>query len=126
MAIAGLGTDIVEIVRMEQLISHSTRIAERILTSAELQIFETHKFPAQFLAKRFAAKEAAVKALGTGIANGVGFKDVEVVNLPSGQPSLVFTGKFAEICEQKQINNSFISISDEKHYAVVTVVLESL
>ncbi len=86
---------------------------------------EHHKFPERFLAKRFAAKEAAVKALGTGIGSGVSFQNVEVVNLSSGQPTLEFSGKFAELCEKHNISRSFISISDEQHYAMATVVLES-
>lgn len=123
--IAGLGTDIVEIERFEALLDKSQGLAKRVLTPAELQTFEQHKFPARFLAKRFAAKEAAVKALGTGIANGVSFQDIEVENLQSGQPILKLTGKFALICEQRSITRSFISISDERHYATATVLLES-
>lgn len=125
MAIRGLGTDVVEIARIASQLNKSQRLAQRVLTTTELAIFTTHKFPERFLAKRFAAKEAAVKALGTGIGNGVSFQDVEVVNLTSGQPTLVFSGKFAELCEEQAINNSFISISDEQHYAMATVVLES-
>lgn len=123
--IAGLGTDIVEIGRFEKQLITSQRLAERVLTPQELKIFEQHKFQARFLAKRFAAKEAAVKALGTGIANGVSFQDVEIENLPSGQPILKLTGKFALLCEQRNITRSFISLSDEQHYATATVILES-
>ncbi|MGJ8679864.1 holo-ACP synthase [Paraglaciecola sp.] len=122
--IAGLGTDIVEISRIEKLLANSHRLAERILTTAELTVFKQHKFKARYLAKRFAAKEAAAKALGTGIANGVSFQDIEVENLSSGQPILKLSGKFAQICEQTSINRSFISISDEQHYATATVILE--
>ena len=126
MPIVGLGTDIVEIARIEKQLGKSSRLAERILRPVEFDVFKAHNFPAQYVAKRFAAKEAAVKALGTGIAYGVGFQDVEVISLPSGQPGLSFSGKFAEICESRQIKNSFISISDEQHYAVATVILESV
>lgn len=125
MAIVGLGTDIVEIARISSQLSKSQRLAQRVLTPTEMQTFNQHKFPERFLAKRFAAKEAAVKALGTGIGNGVSFQDVEVLSLTSGQPTLVFSGKFAELCEHKSINSSFISISDEQQYAMATVVLES-
>lgn len=125
MAIKGLGTDVVEIARIASQLEKSDRLAKRVLTPTEMFIFSTHTFPERFLAKRFAAKEAAVKALGTGIGNGVSFQDVEVVNLSSGQPTLVFSGKFAELCEQNSISHSFISISDEQHYAMATVVLES-
>lgn len=121
----GLGTDVVEIARIAKQLNKSQRLAERVLTKSEMITFAAHKFPERFLAKRFAAKEAAVKALGTGIGTGISFQDVEVVNLSSGQPTLVFFGKFADLCESRQINNSFISISDEQHYAMATVVLES-
>ena len=125
MAIRGLGTDVVEIARIASQLNKSQRLAQRVLTSTEMLTFNAHKFPERFLAKRFAAKEAAVKALGTGIGSGVSFQDVEVVNLTSGQPTLVFTGKYAELCEKNAISRSFISISDEQHYAMATVVLES-
>ncbi|WP_158971378.1 holo-ACP synthase [Paraglaciecola sp. L3A3] len=122
--IAGLGTDIVEVARFEQQLEKSQRLANRVLTEAELQQYAQHKFPARFLAKRFAAKEAAVKALGTGIASGVSFQDIEVQNLSSGQPVLQFSGNYAELCKQRNISCSFISISDEQNYAVATVILE--
>jgi holo-[acyl-carrier protein] synthase len=125
MAIIGLGTDIVEIERIEVQLKKSIRLAERVLTEVELATFKQHKFPARFLAKRFAAKEAAVKALGIGIGNGVSFQHVEVLNLASGQPMLNFYGKFAQLCEQSGVVKSFVSISDEQRYAVATVVLES-
>ena len=125
MAIMGLGTDVIEIARIARQLEKSKRLANRVLTPTEMDTFNAHTFPERFLAKRFAAKEAAVKALGTGIGNGVSFQHVEVVNLPSGQPTLVFTGKFAELCEERDISRSFISISDEQHYAMATVVLES-
>jgi len=125
MAIMGLGTDVVEIARIAKQLARSQRLAERVLTPSELQLFNKHTLPERFLAKRFAAKEAAVKALGTGIGNGVSFQNVEVVSLPSGQPTLVFSGKFAELCEKQDISRSFISISDEQHYAMATVILES-
>jgi holo-[acyl-carrier protein] synthase len=125
MAIMGLGTDIVDITRIASQLDKSHRLAERVLTPTEMQTFNTHKFPERFLAKRFAAKEAAVQALGTGIGNGVSFQDMEVVSLASGQPTFVFSGKFAELCEIRDIGHSFVSISDEQHYAIATVVLES-
>ena len=125
MAIVGIGTDIVEIARIEKQLAKSQRLAERVLTPDELAIFTQHPFPARYLAKRFAAKEAAVKAIGIGIGNGISFQHVQVDNLAGGQPVLSFSGKFAEICQQLGVSSSFISISDEQHYAVATVVLEN-
>ena len=125
MPIRGIGTDIIEIVRLEAQLQKSNRLAERVLTPSEMETFRQHKYPARFLAKRFAAKEAAVKAIGVGIGNGISWQQVEIQNLDSGQPILKFSGHFAELCEQQGITDSFVSISDEQHYAVATVVLEA-
>ncbi len=124
MAIFGIGTDIVEIERFES--KASLRLAQRILTDTELEQYQQHKNAFRFLAKRFAAKEAACKALGTGIAQGVSFQDFEVSNKSSGQPVLNFSGKAAQLMKEWGITDHHISISDEKHYAVATVILESL
>lgn len=126
MAVMGLGTDIVEIARFEttgQQTEH--RLAKRVLTDTEYQVYAQHKMPARYLAKRFAAKEAAVKALGTGIGNGVGWQQLAVENDELGRPYLVLSGHFAELCQQRGITRSHLSISDEKHYATATVILES-
>ncbi len=124
MAVVGLGTDIIQIARLEVQIQKSDRLAQRILTESEMQRFREHKFAVRFLAKRFAAKEAAVKALGTGIGNGISWQQIEVNNHATGQPYLEFSGYFAETCENRNINSSFVSISDEQDYAVATVILE--
>ena len=124
MPVVGLGTDIIQIDRLALQIQKSDRLASRILTENEKLQFDKHKYSIRFLAKRFAAKEAAVKALGTGIGNGISWQQIEVRNHQSGQPYLVFSGRFAEICIQRGINNSFVSISDEQDYAVATVLLE--
>ncbi|MBT0585217.1 holo-ACP synthase [Alteromonas sp. SM 2104] len=121
----GLGTDIVEIERIEAQVAKSGRLAERILTPAELATFSQHHHPARFLAKRFAAKEAAVKALGTGIGHGVSWQNIQVENSESGQPSLRFSGEFEVLCVARGITHSFVSISDEQRYAMATVVLEA-
>ena len=120
MAIIGLGTDIVEIARFkpEQL----ERMAQRVLTEPELIQFNQHKQPQRFLAKRWAAKEAAAKAIGTGIAKGVSFQDFTIYNLESGAPVLKIKG-----IAEKIIGLPFkahLSISDELTYAVATVILE--
>lgn len=125
MAVIGLGTDIIEIARIETQLKKSNRLAERVLTTQELETFHRHSFPARFLAKRFAAKEATVKAFGTGIGNGVSFQHVQVDSLPSGQPQLTFFGALSEKVQQLGVTSSFVSISDEQHYAVATVVLET-
>jgi len=126
MAIVGLGTDIAEIERVEKALDRSGEpFAQRILTQTELEKFSALKQQGRFLAKRFAAKEAASKALGTGIALGVSFHDFEITNDELGKPVLNLTGKALEIATQKQVEHIHLSISDERHYAVATVILES-
>jgi holo-[acyl-carrier protein] synthase len=126
MAVIGLGTDIAEIERVENALSRSGEsFAKRILTDSELTKFTGLKQQGRFLAKRFAAKEAASKALGTGIAMGVSFQDFEITNDALGKPVLTFSGKALEIAQKKQVVNIHLSISDERHYAVATVILES-
>ncbi|WP_218310178.1 holo-ACP synthase [Alteromonas antoniana] len=125
MAIAGIGTDIIEIARLEKNLARTPRLADRVLTPEEKVIFDAHNEPARYLAKRFAVKEAAVKALGTGIGNGVSWQHITVSNDEFGAPYLTFSGHFATLCEQRGICHSHVSISDEIHYAVATVLLET-
>ena len=89
MAILGLGTDIVEIARIEAVVARSgDRLAKRVLSDNEWALYQAHQQPVRFLAKRFAVKEAAAKALGTGIRNGLAFNQFEVFNDALGKPSL--------------------------------------
>ncbi|OAJ92235.1 holo-ACP synthase [Vibrio bivalvicida] len=126
MAIVGLGTDIAEIERVEKALGRSGEpFAKRILTQTELEKFATLKQQGRFLAKRFAAKEAASKALGSGIALGVSFHDFEITNDELGKPVLSLSGTALELAKQKQVEHIHLSISDERHYAVATVILES-
>ena len=124
MAIVGIGTDIVEISRLERQLQRSPRLAERILTEHELRLFQDHPFPARYLAKRFAVKEAASKALGTGIGRGVSFQQFETRNDDFGRPLLTLSGKAQEISGTPAHTQVHVSISDEQHYAVATVIIE--
>ena len=125
MAIKGIGTDIVEISRINRILKKSPKgFAERILHQNELKIFKQHKSPEAFLAKRFSAKEAVAKALGTGIAHGVAFQDIEISNNEDGQPILTLHGKTLEIAQAKGVSHCHISLSDERNYAIAYVVLE--
>ncbi len=124
--IVGLGTDIAEIERIEKALNRSGEaFAQRILTQQELETFNGLKQQGRFLAKRFAAKEAASKALGTGIAHGVSFQDFEISNDDNGKPVLTLSGKALQIAQASAVQNLHITISDERHYAVATVILES-
>lgn len=126
MAIVGLGTDVVEIERIEQLVARSPiKLAKRVLTAGELEYFQSINQPARYLAKRFAAKEAAAKALGTGIGRGVSFQHIEITNDDYGAPHLHFTGGAAERFAFLNASSVHVTIADELHYAVATVILES-
>lgn len=124
MAILGLGTDIVEISRFDGEDKRLAKLAQRVLTPWEHKQFSLHTQPVRYLAKRFAAKEAAAKALGTGIGRGVSFQQIEVKNHESGAPYLVVNGEFSAICQTRGIVSLHLSLSDEVHYAVATVILE--
>jgi len=122
--IFGIGTDIVEIGRMERALGrHGPRFATRILGPAEWDAFERAGTPATFLAKRFAAKEAAAKALGTGFRDGITLPQITVGHDPLGRPLLHFDGRAAEEAERRGVGESFISIADERRYAVAFVTL---
>lgn len=127
MAIVGLGTDIVEIARIEAVIKRSAdSLAKRILTENEFAQFQQQAQPARFLAKRFAVKEAAAKALGTGIRNGLAFNQFEVSNDSLGKPLLTLVGEAEKLVQRMNVTHIHVSITDERHYAAATVIIESV
>jgi holo-[acyl-carrier protein] synthase len=122
--IKGVGTDLVEIARIKQsLESFGDKFSQRILAPSELISFQQSGVPENFVAKRFAAKEAAGKALGTGIGQGISWHDFTIEHDEWGAPLLLMTGKAAQIAKNKGITAMNISISDERHYALAFVVL---
>jgi len=124
--IVGLGTDIVEIARIRHLWQcQGERFAQRLLTESELSVLQHAVQPEHFLAKRWAAKEAFAKALGTGIAGGVGFQQMWIEHHPSGQPYWKMSDGVVDRMKQLGAKTAHLSISDEQHYAVATVILES-
>lgn len=123
--IIGLGTDIVAISRIEAALERTPKLAERVLTPTELNEWQSSKQPARFLAKRFAAKEAAVKALGTGIGRGVGWQQLEVSKNELGKPLLCVSGTAAEIAADLGVAHWHLSYSDEMEYVVAQVIAES-
>ncbi|WP_448551534.1 holo-ACP synthase [Thalassotalea montiporae] len=128
MSVVGVGTDIVEVSRIAQMKDAAKqRLAERVLTASELAIYSAHHQPQadSFLAKRWAAKEAAAKSLGTGIADGVSFQHFIIENLPSGAPVLTLSDRALVLATELGASHWHISISDEKHYALAFVVLSS-
>lgn len=122
--IFGVGTDIVRVARMqENLDNFGDRFAARILTANELHDFQQAKQPAHFLARRFAAKEATAKAMGTGFSAGLSLRDIGVGHDAKGKPLVEFHGRAGEIKEEFCIGESYISIADEQDHALAFVTL---
>lgn len=122
--IHGIGTDIVAIARVQAgLDRHGERFARRILSEQEMLGYSTSAQPVHFLAKRFAAKEAAVKALGTGFRDGISLSHVEVSNNEHGRPELNLNGRAAEVAASLGVGEAHLSLSDEKEYAIAFVTL---
>jgi holo-[acyl-carrier protein] synthase len=129
--ILGIGTDLCDIRRIEQTIArHGNRFVERIFTPVERRLAEGRANPAATYAKRFAAKEACAKALGTGFREGVFFRDLGVVNLPSGRPTMELAG--AALCRlQAIVPAGFVphidlAITDEYPLAQAFVVISAV
>ena len=123
--IYGVGTDVVEIARIEAALKrYGERFAQRVLCPPELARFRSHRLPANYLAKRFAAKEAFTKALGTGIKAPANWHGVWVHNLATGQPVLEFSDALQRYLKTKGVTCAHVSLSDEKGVAFATVILE--
>ncbi|MGY0218753.1 holo-ACP synthase [Endozoicomonadaceae bacterium StTr2] len=125
--IIGIGTDIIKISRLSGILDRQgDRFVQRILTETEQAEFQRRKRSVVYLASRFAAKEAAAKALGTGIGRGVSFQQLEVSNLETGQPVLTLHGYAAELFKSKGGKVIHISLSDEEDMAVAFVTLSGV
>ena len=124
--IYGVGTDIIEIPRIAAALERfGERFAKRILCEPELKRFATHRLPAAYLAKRFAAKEAFTKALGTGIHAPANWHGVWVTNLRSGKPTLEFTPALKTLLDTRGVTRAHVSLTDERGLASATVILET-
>lgn len=129
--ILGIGSDLIDIRRIEKTLErHGPRFINRIFTDAEQAKAAKRQAPAATYAKRFAAKEACSKALGTGIHRGVYFKDMGVVNLPSGQPTLALTGGAKEQLDRLVPSGHraviHLTITDDYPMAQAFVVIEAV
>jgi holo-[acyl-carrier protein] synthase len=124
--IVGIGTDIVQIERIQQSITQfENDFARRILTADEFEDYKQSKQAAHFLAKRFAIKEAVAKAFGTGFREGLSWQHIGVTHDLLGAPSLLFSDVASVLADKKMIKNAHVSVSDEHHYVVAFVILES-
>jgi holo-[acyl-carrier protein] synthase len=129
--ILGLGSDLVDIRRIEQTIERfGERFLDRIFTAAERRRCEHRADRAASYARRFAAKEACSKALGTGFRDGVFWRDVGVVNLPSGQPAIQLTGgallRLAQITPPGMASRLDVSLTDEPPMAQAVVIITAV
>ncbi|MBY0111845.1 MAG: holo-ACP synthase [Phycisphaerales bacterium] len=129
MAIIGHGIDITSVDRIREMIAdHADRFLHRVFTEAERASAAAHASTerrVEHFAGRFAAKEAGLKAIGTGWRDGIAWTDVEVVNEPSGMPSLRYHNKAKEIADQLGTRRTHISISHAAGVAMASVILES-
>ena len=124
--IYGVGTDIVNIDRIQKIIlKNKEGFIKRVLTDHEQALFANKADSAAFCAKRFAAKEAFSKALGTGIGRVVSFQDLTVRNNDNGKPNFIPSEKLRLYLLEKGVKQAHLSISDESQYAVAFVVLEA-
>jgi len=123
--IIGIGTDLCEIGRVQRALDrHGERFARKILIESELDRFRQHRKPAAYLAKRFAAKEAFSKAMGTGIHFPVNWHNVSVENGRSGRPMLRFSEPLAILLRSRGVTATHLSLTDEVGMACAFVVVE--
>jgi holo-[acyl-carrier protein] synthase len=125
LAIVGIGVDVVQVRRItESLERFGERMERRLFTEAELAYCRSFQDPLPHLAARFAAKEAVSKALGTGMSQGVGWKDFEVIQPGGRQPRLEFHGRGREVFDSLGCTAAHLSLTHDGGLAVATVVLE--
>ncbi len=124
--IFGIGTDIVEVERIAASIAQfGDEFAKRILATSEMERYLASSIQARFLAKRFAAKEAFSKALGTGLRGPASFQNIAVAHDDLGKPLLVLAPELQTFLQAKQIRHTHLTISDERNLAAAFVVLET-
>lgn len=124
--IIGIGTDIIEVSRVQEAMQkYGDRFARRIFTEIEIAYCSPKKTAALHYAGRFAAKEAAFKALEHGWGGSLGWKEIEISNEGSGAPRISFHGKALELANNKKVRNAFVTISHIQDFASAVVILES-
>ena len=129
MKIFGIGIDVVEVNRISLILNKKNNFKKKIFSNKEISQSKNTKKIYHFFAKRFAAKEAFSKALGTGVAKGLNFNEIEVRNSVSGKPSLKITGKSLKVVKKytkKKKVKIFLSLTDESKYAIAMVVISTL
>lgn len=121
--IIGIGTDIVEIARIREMIErHGDHFLNRCFTPNEIEYANRHRDAAVRFSGRWAAKEAVVKVLGTGFVQGITFHDIEVISLHTGQPTVQLSGEALQISQQLNIVEIKLTISHAREYATATAI----
>ena len=124
--IFGIGTDIVEMSRMQSTWERfGEHFARRILMDEEMELFKRTKQPARFLAMRFAGKEATVKAMGTGFAHGVWLRDVGITSNEWGRPLIIWSERGQKMCDQLGIGKGHVSLTDDAGLVLAFAVVET-
>ena len=122
--IFGIGTDLVRQDRIQQSLDRfGDRFVRRLLLQQELEAFQKQRNPTRFLAMRFAAKEAVVKAMGTGFANGMWVRDVGTIQNEWGRPEIIYSRRGEAMCRKLGIGEGHISLTDEAGFVVAFAVL---
>ena len=123
--IFGIGTDIIEINRIKKLLNKNNQFKKKIFSTKEIKSCESSPNVSASYSKRFAAKEAFSKALGTGIRNGISFNEISINNKKNGAPFIELLGKTKAITKNitKKKSKIYLSLSDEKKYAIAMVVI---
>jgi holo-[acyl-carrier protein] synthase len=125
--ISGIGIDIVAIERFQKFVdSNNTTLLQRLFTPREQTLCSSRKNSASCYAARFAAKEAFLKALGTGLRDGISWLDIEITHDDLEKPELLLSGKALDIFTAKGLSTAFLSLSHDSGNAIAMVVLETL
>ncbi len=123
--IFGVGTDVVELSRVQATYDRfGEHFVDRLLMDEERELFQSNKWPVRFLAMRFAAKEATVKAMGTGFRHGMWIRDVGIINNDKGRPLVIYSERGQGVCQSLGIGASHISLTDDAGLIVAFAVVE--
>ena len=124
--IFGVGTDVVELSRIQATYDRfGDHFVRRLLMDEELELFRSSKWPVRFLAMRFAGKEAAVKAMGTGFRHGMWLRDVGIINNDWGRPLIIWSERGQNLCREMGIGSGHVSLTDDAGLVIAFAVVEN-